>query len=314
MIRYVIALAVGLVMIASAAMSPADLVTTIDAHYASVNAVGIGNDGQLYTGGKDGKLKLWDTATYDLLMEVPACQVAINDIAVSDDGMYMATASADGYVKVWDAATADLVVAINAHEKAANCVAFSPDSLFIYSGGDDGFVRIWGVDEGFDLVYENHANFNGVNDLILAYDGGYLFTGGVDGYVNVYNAVTGVRESRIKAFENAEVLCMTFNDIESCLFTGGTNGEVRCWDAATGSMSNVVRAHAGNVNFISWAPNNNLLVSGGEDGKIKLWNTEGDMAGEMQAHVLGVRDILFFDGTMVSGGSDYKVRVWEMNF
>ena len=84
MMRIVLAAAIGLVFICGAEVAPADLVETVDAHYAALTALDLTPDGAtLVTGGKDGRLKMWDTSTYEMLVDVPACQTQINDIAVS---------------------------------------------------------------------------------------------------------------------------------------------------------------------------------------------------------------------------------------
>ena len=56
-------------------MAPADLVTTFDGHVAAVNALDLAEDGTLYSAGKDGRLKLWDLNTNEMLTEIEACQV-----------------------------------------------------------------------------------------------------------------------------------------------------------------------------------------------------------------------------------------------
>jgi len=314
--RMLICAGIGLLLVCGASMAPADLVETLDAHYAAVNALDVTPDGStLFSAGKDGRLKLWDVATYELLMDVPACQVAINDIAVDPDGTFVVTAGDDGFVKVWDALTADLLVAIPAHEGPVNCVAVEPDNMMIYSGGDDGYFRAWSVEEEYALDFEVFAHYYGVNDIILNDVGDYAFTGGVDGFICVFNSLTGELESRIEAYENAEVLCLQLtHDPESCLFTGGTNGEVRIWDAATGSLVNTIRAHAGNVKRIVFLEDDSLALTAGEDGKLKLWNRDADKAGEMQAHVLAVHDFLMTGDTLITGGADYKVRIWDAHF
>jgi WD40 repeat protein len=313
--RNVIALVIMLVLLMGAAMAPGDLVTTIDAHAAAVNAVAATPAGDaLFTAGQDGRLKVWDTSSFAMLMDVPACQTAINDIAVSADGMYVVTAGEDGYVKVWDAMTTGLMIAIPAHDSAANCVAITSDSLYIYTGGDDGYVRAWSVGDDYAMVLEAHTNFHGVNDIVINSGDGYFFTAGVDGFVTAYNAITGELESRIEAYEKGEALCLAFNSLESCLVTGGTNGEIRCWDSATGALVHTIRAHAVNVNQIGFSYLTGLGVSCGADGKIKLWNFDAEMAGMMQAHVLSVNSFAMVGDALVTAGADYKVRVWEANF
>jgi WD40 repeat protein len=99
-----------------------------------------------------------------------------------------------------------------------------------------------------------------------------------------------------------------------CLCTGGSNGEIRCWDAFTGSLVKIVRAHAGGVNHVAWTDDDRYVLSGGEDGKIKLWNHSAEKAGEAQAHVLGLRNFVMAGNTIATGGADFKVRVWHANF
>jgi WD40 repeat protein len=313
-------LAVCVVMYASAAMAPADLLSTISAHHSAVNALAVmpqsGTVG--YSGGKDGRVIFWDTATGEKLSELMACQVAINDIAVSPDETLIATAGADGFIKVWDAQSGDLMTALDAHRIAANSVAWTDMSgagLRVYSGGDDGYVRGWSVDDDYAMVQEWRANEGGVNVVVINSAGSYVYSGGVDGRVMAFSINGGTRESVVQAYPNAEVLSMAFNSVESCLATGGTNGEVRGWDASTGSLVREIRAHAGNVTHLQWTEDDMMLISSGEDGKVKLWNHDAELAGQMQAHVLGVRDFLLdTHGNLVTGGSDFKIRVWKRNF
>jgi WD40 repeat protein len=307
------------------AMNPADLNATVDAHTAAVNALDVTPAGDLlYSAGKDGKVNVWDTASLELVASVPACQVSINDIVVTPDGAWVVTAGDDGFVKFWDAATSELVWWIAAHEGAANTLAAwqepeGGEEMIVYSGGDDGYVRGFAINEDFAQVLNAFTNYNGVNDIILNTmpngGGDLLFAGGVDGRVTVINTESGLTAATVQAYENAEVLVMALDPmVENCLFTGGTNGEIRAWDARTGSLVKTVRAHAGNVNSLYVDMNAHLLVSAGADGKVKLWNHHGQLAGEMQAHVLAVKDFLRLGDSLVTGGADFKVRVWNANF
>jgi WD40 repeat protein len=312
--------AASLVTLTSAALAPADLIKTIDAHLAAVNALAVTPDGAVgFSAGKDGKVILWDTKTDEKISEIPACQVAINAIDVSPDGTLVATAGADGYVKVWDAQTSELKTSIAASTGPCNAVVFTDmndSEVRLYTGGDDGYLRGWSVADNYRMVHEFQANEGGVNTIVVNQLGSYAYTGGVDGRVVAFNINGGTRESTIQAYENAEVLCMALSNNELCLVTGGTNGELRGWDASTGSLVKKIRAHAGNVTHVAWTEDDKLVVSSGEDGKLKLWNHDGELAGQFQAHVLGVRDFLLPAGApvVVTGGSDFKIRLWKRNF
>ncbi|MCB1218556.1 MAG: WD40 repeat domain-containing protein [bacterium] len=305
-----------IVLICSAAAAPAELEGTIDAHFASVNALGVNPvDGILYSAGKDGRVRIWDPDSLEMILEVQACLTGVNDIAVSNDGSLVATAGNDGFIQVWDALTAELELAFPAHDGPVNTVTFDVNDEFLYSGGEDGFVRSWeveGEDDIFVLNWEAFSHVNGVNDLLVNSEAEFMFSGGADGSIAFFDTLAGRLENSVQAFENAEVLCLSFSKGESCLVAGGTNGEFRAWDAATGTQTCEVRAHAGNVNTIYSA--NGLVVTGGEDGHIRLWNDHGQMVGDFQAHVLGVKAFTVSDDTIFTGGADYKVRVWGSNF
>jgi WD40 repeat protein len=296
-------------------MAPADLVTTFDGHHAAVNALDLAEDGTLYSAGKDGRLKLWDMNTSEMLTEIEACQTAINDVAVDPlTGSYFVTAGDDGWIKVWDSLTLELLQVIYAHDGPANCVAIGLEGTVIYSGGDDGYLRAYSVERDYEMNWEVHANFGGVNDLVENPYGGYIFACGVDGRVIGYTGAEGYLISDIQAVDNGEALTMAFSANEACLVVGGTNGNIYSYDGTTGSRTHILRAHAGDVNYIAYNNDGKLLVSGGADGKIKLWNRDYELAGEMQAHVLAVSDFVMNLDTLVTGGADFKIRVWDSKF
>lgn len=319
MMRIVVALAIGLVLVCGAAVAPADLITTFDAHTAAVNALDLADDGTLFSGGKDGRIKRWDLNSYEPLMDVMACQVGINDLEVDPlGGSLLAVAGNDGWVKAWDAQTMELLSIMEAHDGPANCVAIGMEGTRIFTGGDDGYLRVWNVENDYILEWEVHANFGGVNDLVFMEDeetgDNYIFTCGVDGMIVGYTAEDGILLGSIQAFDSGEALCMAFSSDQMCLVAGGSNGEIHSFDGFTGSLTHTIRAHAGDVNYVGFSDDESLVVSGGADGKVKLWNRDGEFAGDIQAHVLAVRDIEMSIDMLVTGGADFKVRVWDSKF
>jgi WD40 repeat protein len=323
---------------------------SLGAHTAAVTALAVTPDGStMFTGGKDGHLMIWDLATGDLLQQVQACNARINDIAVSPDNTFVVTAGEDGYVKVWDAVTAELLIALPAHlggpesqgavgrfnqtirsakeltaprysavrvpaVLSATSVAISPDSLFFYTAGDDGWIRKYSVEENYKQTFAVYAGPFGVNKLLLNASGQYLFAGLNDGYINIYSAELGTQESRFLGYENGAVTSLALSANEACLFSGASTGEVRVWDATSGSLIKKIKAHAGSVNWIGVLADDSMILTGGDDGMLRVWAHSGDLLGELKTHVLALNDAALVDCTIATAGSDYKVRLWDGNF
>ncbi|MCA8959718.1 MAG: hypothetical protein KDC38_04370, partial [Planctomycetes bacterium] len=70
---------------------------------------------------------------------------ACNDIAFTEDGRSMATASSRGELEVWDVETGERVHRVGVHERAATDIAFAPDGQQLISLGTDGTMRVWDV-------------------------------------------------------------------------------------------------------------------------------------------------------------------------
>jgi len=142
-----------------------------------------------------------------------------------------------------------------------------------------------------------------------------LFVAGcVDGCFRIISAVTGRVEKQVEAHQGA-LVCLAWNHEGSALVTGGEDGVVKTWSPAgmlratltqqgqcvhciawspecdqicysagkqliiktlqpTGKQQKW-QAHTGAVLCVDWSPVNNQIISGGEDGKFKVWDSYG---------------------------------------
>jgi WD40 repeat protein len=138
--------------------------------------------GRIVSGGRDGKLLLWDACTYTLLHTFGWHSGGVWSCNFSADGGRIVSGGRDGKLRQWDARTYALLHTFEGHSGGVMSCNFSPDEARIVSGGDDGNVKIHEVSNftsHLRMEYCSLPNFNayvsvsreGSNDEVLNWGG-----------------------------------------------------------------------------------------------------------------------------------------------
>jgi U3 small nucleolar RNA-associated protein 13 len=139
-----------------------ETLTMLTGHVEAVTALCVcPSSNVLYSGSTDLTLKAWDLrkffkasdkgtidATCRTLYTVKAHEKDINGIAISPNGILLATASQDKNVKMWTASDGKLLHTCGGHKRGVWCVAFSSVDRILASGSADSSIRIWNTDTG----------------------------------------------------------------------------------------------------------------------------------------------------------------------
>jgi cytochrome c len=140
---------------------------TVVAMPCPLNAVAIGSNDEIATGGTDGKLYFL-TGAGAAAGEIAAGPRPVISIAISPDGALVAAASIGGSVAVIDRKTHDLARTLVGPGAAVWSVAFLPDSRTLLTGGADNIIRRWNAVTG-DLV--DPLLLEAAGDPLAAYAG-----------------------------------------------------------------------------------------------------------------------------------------------
>jgi WD40 repeat protein len=97
---------------------------------------------RLASGGHDRTIKVWDTASGQMLRTLNGHTSRVNSVAFSPDGSRLVSASEDQTIKVWDTASGQELRTLKVRT-GANSVAFSPDGTRLAFGGDDKTVQVF---------------------------------------------------------------------------------------------------------------------------------------------------------------------------
>ena len=258
----------------------------------------------IVAGGENGTVTWWDFQNKKLkrLKYIALHNNSIKSIDFSKDQKILATGASNGWVKLWDLSTSQqLPVFIKSmhHECAngsdlreyqlpkegekcsVNSVRFLPKNNLLATTGDDGTLRLWDIN-GKSLLPPIHAHQGSIKSLNPSPDGQILATAGEDGMVILWN-LNGKRRAEIK--------------VDQC----NANTELR--DAKC------------SVNSVSFYPGGQQIVTAGNDDTVRLWNLNGTILLQFEAHQNGVETVRISpDGKqLATAGKDGTVKLWDFN-
>ena len=95
-----------------------------------------------------GQATIWNATDGRLLRTIEAHNDSLYAIAISPDGLRLATGSYDQKIKLWNPADGELVHTLSAHNAAIYSLAFRPDGKILASASGDRTIKLWQVASG----------------------------------------------------------------------------------------------------------------------------------------------------------------------
>ncbi|NJN87300.1 MAG: hypothetical protein HC881_14595 [Leptolyngbyaceae cyanobacterium SL_7_1] len=235
----------------------------------------------IVTGNNDSTVNLW---SYEqLIREIQGHSDWVRSVAISPDGRTILSGSDDRTIRAWDLQGNPVGLPMQGHEDWVQSVAFSPSGNTIASGSDDGSVRLWDWDDEQFYTY-NLSNYDKDDTTDLA-------------------------------FSNYGYMAASLSD----------DGTVKLWrwrqDTSNyGTAIPIELQLAEEEVMLAFAlhPSEALIVSGNQEGELRLWNLQGEPIGQpLQAHPpeFGVHSIAFNStgDRMTSISADGTTQMWQLD-
>ena len=211
-----------------------------------------------------------------------------------------------------------LVATLEGHAEAILSVAYNQSGDLLATGGNN-LIKIWHVNSQIE-----HATFRGHEQAVSAVSflprGGKLVSGSWDGTIKLWDVASG-EELQTKAEDQEAVGCLSISPDGSRLVSCGWDGFIRRWIISDGEIHDSDFVYVGHddrvpVTSVAFSRQGELLVSGGEDQTVIVWDVAtGELRFRLTGHAGVVHSVAFSpEGTVAaSGGEDATVRLWDLD-
>ena len=223
-------------------------------------------------------------------------------VAISGDGLTVASASADRSFKLWDVASGVERLWVKGHdsrgeclcerrcpvfgnvEPEANCPAkghLSPINAIalcgerVATGGGDGVI-LWDHSGKVKLRLQTK---DWVWAVAFSPNAENLATGGADGSIRVLDVKSGailrdIKQAHTPAVGSTpRVYCLCYSPDGLRLASGGSGGAVKVWDARTWEEQRVLAGHTtAAVRAVAFHPDGLSLAAGSMDNAVSVWD------------------------------------------
>jgi WD40 repeat protein len=283
-------------------------------------------DGEtMVTGSDDGRLRIWDVGSGEVLQTLTGHGSSVFSIAYSPDGTKMLSGDGDGTLFLWDVATGEIERELVAHKNDIVGMAFLPDGRRAISGEDawelPGELVVWDLETGesihrFGLLNEQ---VEGVRAVAVSPDGRTALVGyGSDSALATHPAALWDMETG----ELVRFLGGTDQSINGVAITpdgalglgASADSNIYVWDMATGEVKQTLRGHETGLIGIAVSPNGITVLSGSMDGVLIHWElSNGQLIERYHDHQQFIWRVDFLnDSTAVTASNDGTARLWDL--
>lgn len=259
---------------------------------------------------------------------------SVKAVAVSPNGLYVATGSRDKTAKIWDRASGLEIRSLIGHESTINSVSFSPNGELLATSSADGTARVWEITTG-KQVFCSPAQDRYVTAVAFHPNGKMLAYGGYLDSIYIYSIPVWKLMNRLPArpdYGSGYGISLSFSADGNLMAVGEDNKTATVYatntwntvytlkptEGSCGGCGTLVRFSTDNKFLFKLAHNDKLTQYDLKTGK--LLKTYGETVDDLRAllvskdgqHVISVADSMLINWSVSSNQiTSFKLPFYE---
>ncbi|KJA17733.1 hypothetical protein HYPSUDRAFT_218691 [Hypholoma sublateritium FD-334 SS-4] len=229
----------------------------------------------LLTGLYNGSVNIYNHETGAIIKTFEVAEVPVRCVKFIARKNWFIAGSDDFQLRVFNYNTHEKVTAFEAHPDYIRCLTVHPTASIVLTGCDDMTIKAWDWDKGWKNIqtYEGHTHYI-MNLAFNPKDPNTFVSACLDRTVKMWSLGSSQPNFTMEAHDKGVNYVDFYPGADKpYLVTTGDDKTVKVWDYLSKSCVQTMEGHTNNVSFAVFHPNLPIIVSGSEDGTIKIWNS-----------------------------------------
>lgn len=196
------------------------------------------------------------------------------DSAVKTNPRWLLSSSADKTIRLWSLDFWQCVVVYKGHASPVWDLSWGPFGHYFVSSSSDKTARLWVTDRiRQQRIFAGHEQ--DVDCVCFHPNSAYVFTGSSDHTVRMWAVTTG-NAVRMFTGHTGNLTAIACSNDGKLLASADDQGFILIWNLAPGRLMKRMRGHGkGGIWSLSWSVESTVVVSGGADGTVRVWDVTG---------------------------------------
>ncbi|CAK9207947.1 unnamed protein product [Sphagnum troendelagicum] len=227
----------------------------------------------LISGWSDGRIRAYGPQTGKLEYTIINAHCsAVTAIASTWNSTRVISGGIEGNVRVWriGSQSHNMIASMKAHVAAVSAIAVRKNDTECVSCSIDGSCMIWDLTR---FVRNNSMTASNFFQAVNYHpDESQILTTGTDRKITFWDAYDCQAIRLIDGSLSSEMNCLDITPDGEGFVSGGVDREVKLWNYDEGHCYFVGLGHSGPITKVKISPNQQKIVSVGEEGAILIWD------------------------------------------
>lgn len=206
---------------------------------------------------------------------------------------------------------------LEGHTNEINAIQIDSGKNKLYSTGDDCTVLMWDLNVVKPDPCKLYSHFEAVCGLDLSADGRYLASASKDKTLKIYDLDKGAIWHSLENYLFGEIWCVKITQKNTYIAFGDDTPTAYLYKFGTWELLRIFKGHdeEQRIRCISASLDEEIIITGGTDNLIYLWDTEVQRPGlKLSGHMDWVRGLIISKDRkyLHSISEDQSIKTWRL--